>query len=78
MSAPKFVHDDIVKLTLTGQTGRVKQFHQRGAGYVYGVQLGEVEPGTDVGEMIDVAEDELELMKIANQDETGLHIRYIS
>jgi hypothetical protein len=72
MSTPRFVHDDIVKLT-TGQIGTVKEVHQNGNDYVYGVQL-----RTDAGEHITVPEAELALIKIANDDETGFHIRYIT
>ena len=38
MSAPKFVHDDIVTVK-AGQIGTVKEVHLTGTGYVYGVQL---------------------------------------
>jgi hypothetical protein len=72
MSAPKFVHDDIVTVK-AGQIGTVKEVHQSGTGYVYGVQL-----RTATAVQIDVAEDELQLVKIANADETGFAIRYIS
>jgi hypothetical protein len=73
MSTPRFVHDDIVKLTQTGQTGTVKEVHQIGDAYVYAVEL-----RTDVCEHINVPEANLELVKIANDDETGFHIRYIT
>jgi hypothetical protein len=72
MSTPRFVHDDIVRLT-TGQIGTVKEVHQNGNDYVYGVQL-----RTETGEHINVPQADLELIKIANSDETGFHIRYIS
>jgi hypothetical protein len=72
MSTPRFVHDDIVRLT-TGQIGTVKEVHQNGNDYVYGVQL-----RTEACEHINVAEADLALVKIANADETGFHIRYIS
>jgi hypothetical protein len=73
MSTPKFVHDDTVKLTETGQIGTVKEVHQNGNQYLYGVKL-----RTDACENIDVPEAELELVKIANDDETGFHIRYVT
>jgi hypothetical protein len=72
MSAPKFVHDDIVTVK-AGQIGTVKEVHRSGTGYVYGVQL-----RTPTALQIDVAEDELQLVKIANAGETGFAIRYIS
>jgi hypothetical protein len=72
MSRPRFIHDDIVRLT-TGQIGTVKEVHQNGNDYVYGVQL-----RTEGCEHIDVPEADLELVKIANGDETVFHIRYIS
>jgi hypothetical protein len=73
MSTPRFVHDDVVKLIETGQIGTVKEVHQIGAGYVYGVQL-----RTDAAEHVNTPEAELELVKIANDDETGFTIRYIT
>jgi hypothetical protein len=72
MTAPKFIHDDVVRVQ-TGAIGTVKEVHQRVSGYIYGVQL-----RTDACEHIDVPEAELELLKIANDDETGLHIRYVT
>jgi hypothetical protein len=73
MNAPRFVHDDVVRVVRTGQIATVKEVHQTGNGYVYAVHL-----RTDAGEMIDVAEEELALLKIANGDETGFAIRYIT
>jgi hypothetical protein len=73
MSRPRFIHDDIVQLIQTGQIGTVKEVHHIGNGYVYGIQL-----RTNACEHIDVPEAELQLVKIANDDETGLHIRYIT
>ena len=73
MSTPKFIHDDVVKVTKTGQIGTVREVHQTGNEFVYGVQL-----RTDVCEHIDLPESELELIKIANDDETGFHFRYIT
>jgi len=73
MSTPRFVHDDIVTLTETAQIGTVKEVHQTGGEYVYGIQL-----KTAACETVNVPEAELELVKIANEDETGLHIRYIT
>jgi hypothetical protein len=72
MSSPKFVHDDIVQVK-AGPIGTVKEVHQSGNGYIYGVQL-----RTDAAVQIEVPEDELQLVKIANEDETGFAIRYIS
>jgi hypothetical protein len=69
----KFAHDDIVKVIETGETGIIKSFHQDENGFVYGVQLGRG-AATETG----VPEDELELVKIANDDETGFAVRYIS
>jgi ribosomal 30S subunit maturation factor RimM len=73
MSTPRFVHDDIVTLTETGQIGTVKEVHQTGSEYVYGIQL-----KTAACETVEVPEAQLELVKIANEDETGFHIRYIT
>jgi hypothetical protein len=69
----KFAHDDIVKVVETGETGIVKSFHEDENGYVYGVQLGG-KPAIETA----VPEDALELVKIANDDETGFAVRYIS
>jgi hypothetical protein len=69
----KFAHDDIVKVIETGETGIIKSFHQDENGFVYGVLLGR-DAATETG----VPEDELELVKIANDDETGFAVRYIS
>jgi hypothetical protein len=69
----KFAHDDIVKVIETGETGIIKSFHQDENGFVYGVQLGRG-PATETP----VPEDGLELVKIANDDETGFAVRYIS
>jgi hypothetical protein len=68
----KFAHDDIVKVIETGESGIVKSFHEDKSGYVYGVQLGGGPTETAV------PEDALELVKIANDDETGFAVRYIS
>jgi hypothetical protein len=74
MSAPaKFAYDDIVKAIKTGGTGTVKRSHHDENGYIYGVQLAR-DPATE----IDVPASELELVKVANDDETGFAIRYIS
>jgi hypothetical protein len=73
MSMPRFVHEDMIRVIPTGQVGTVREVHQIGDGYVYGVQL-----RTDTGRYVEVPEAELELLKIANADETGLHIRYIT
>jgi hypothetical protein len=73
MNAPRFVYDDIVRVVRRGQIGTIKEVHQTGTGFVYAVHL-----RTDAGEMIDVAEEELALLKIANGDETGFAIRYIT
>ncbi len=73
MGAPKFIHDDIVTLTETGQVGTVKEVHEAGSAYVYGLEL-----KTAACETVSVPEAGLALVKIANEDETGIHIRYIS
>jgi hypothetical protein len=73
MSTPRFVHDDIVTVTETGQIGTIKEVHQTSGAFVYGVQL-----KTAACEAVNVPEAELELLKIANEDETGLHLRYIT
>jgi hypothetical protein len=57
----------------TGQIGTVKEVRQTAKGYVYGIQL-----RADAGGHVEVPEGEMELTKIANDDETGFHIRYIS
>jgi hypothetical protein len=68
----KFAHDDVVKVIETGETGIIKSFHEDESGYVYGVQLAGRPTETTV------PEDALELVKIANDDETGFAVRYIS
>ena len=73
MNAPRFVHDDIVTVVRRGEIGTIKEVHQTGSGFVYAVHL-----RTDAGGMIDVAEEELALLKIPNSDETGFAIRYIT
>jgi hypothetical protein len=72
MRAPKFLHDDIVKVG-TGPVGTVKEVHQTRDSYVYRVQL-----RTAAAEQIDLPETELELVELANADETGFAIRYIT
>ena len=57
----------------TGETEIVKSIHQDGDGFVYGVQLGRGS-ATETA----LSEDALELVKIANDDETGFAVRYIS
>jgi hypothetical protein len=73
MSIPKFVHGDSVKVTKTAQLGTVSRIQQTGNQTVYSVNI-----GSETGEDIEVPEADLELVKIANDDETGLHIRYIT
>jgi hypothetical protein len=73
MSTPKFLHGDTVKLAATGQLGTVDSVREIGERYVYSVKL-----ETETGEHTEVPEADLELIKIANADETGLHIRYIT
>jgi hypothetical protein len=73
MNAPKFVHDDIIKVIHTGQVGTVKEVTQSDDGYVYGVQL-----RTDADIHLEFPEGAIEMVKIANDDETGLHLRYIT
>jgi hypothetical protein len=72
MSTPKFLHDDLVTIP-TGQVGTVKEVHEIEGTFVYKVQL-----RTQATEQFDVPETELALVKIANDDETGFAIRYIS
>jgi hypothetical protein len=69
----RFAHDDLVRVIKTDEKGTVKGVRQANHGYVYQVQLGEIE-GTE----IEVPEEGLELVEKANDDETGFHIRYIS
>lgn len=73
MTAPRFVHDDIVRLVHGEQIGTVKEVHQTDTGYRYVIEL-----RTDTAQYVEVPEAELELLKIGNADETGLHIRYIT
>jgi hypothetical protein len=73
MGEPKFVHDDTVRLVHQDQIGTVKEVHQTDTGYLYVLQI-----RTSTAQYIEVSEAELELLKIANADETGLHIRYIT
>jgi hypothetical protein len=73
MTEPRFVHDDIVRLVHEDQIGTIKEVRQTDTGYQYVIQL-----RTDTAQYIEVPEVELELLKIANADETGLHIRYIT
>jgi hypothetical protein len=73
MSEPRFVHDDIVRLVRADQVGTVKEVQQTNTGYRYGVEI-----RTDPARYVHLQEDELELLKLANADETGLHIRYIT
>lgn len=69
----KFAYHDVVKVIETGETGIIKNCHEDEHGYTYGVQLG----GGAATETA-VREDALELVKMANEDETGFAIRYIS
>ena len=73
MTEPRFVHDDIVKLAYGEQIGTIKEVHQTDSGYFYVLQL-----RTNTAQYIEAPETELELLKIANAEETGLHIRYIT
>jgi hypothetical protein len=73
MTEPRFVHDDIVRLVHEEQVGTVKEVHQTDTGFLYAIEL-----RTDTAQYIQVPEAELELLKIANADETGLHIRSIT
>jgi hypothetical protein len=72
-TSSKFAQGDVVKVIETGELGIVKSFHRDENGFVYGVQLGR-------GPAIETAmpEDALELVKTANDDETGFAVRYIS
>jgi hypothetical protein len=73
MSHPKFIHDDVVRLAIAGRIGIVKEIHLINGHHIYTVELRD-----DPHERIDVPEADLELVKIANDDETGFAIRYIS
>jgi hypothetical protein len=73
MRAPGFVHGDTVKVLATSQVGTVKAVHRKDSGNVYEVQF-----KTSLAEIVNVREDELQLVAIANDGETGFHIRYIS
>ncbi len=73
MNQQKFVHDDLVRMTDTGLEGTVKDVHQGENEYFYTV---EVKDSTHA--RVDIPENGLELVKIANDDETGFHIRYVS
>jgi hypothetical protein len=73
MSTPRFLHDDVVRLTRADQVGVVKEVQQTDTGYRYGIEV-RTEPPT----YVKLPEAELELVKPANTDETGLHIRYIT
>jgi hypothetical protein len=69
----KFAHNDIVKIISSGDTGTATTSRENESGYVYTVQLTH-----DPAMKIDALEDGIELVKRANEDETGLAIRYIS
>ena len=71
-ASTKFAHDDTVTIIETGETGRVKGVRQEKEGYVYQVQVSES------AQQVDVPEDGLKLLKIANDQEKGFAIRYIS
>ena len=73
MRESRFAHDDIVRLVHEDQIGNVKEVRQTNTGYLYVIRL-----RTDTAQNIEVPDAELELLKIANADETGLHIRYIT
>ena len=62
----KFTHNDIVKVIKTGQTGMIKKTSRSGNQYIYGLQLDK-----DAATTIDAPEEELELVKSTNADETG-------
>lgn len=72
MDTPRFVHGDTVKLGETGQLGTVSSVRQTGNQIMYSVRF------ETSAEPIEVPEGDLKLVKIANDDETGLHIRYIT
>lgn len=72
MAVPKFIHHDVVRVH-TGEVGTVAEVHQTGDGYTYGLQL-----RTDTFKYVTVPESELALVKPANENETGLHLRYIT
>ena len=60
-------------MVATEQVGTVMEVRRTGDTYVYGIEL-RMEPP----QHIEVPEADLELVKIANADETGLHIKYIT
>jgi hypothetical protein len=74
MSAQKYTFGDVVKATPTGQIGTVKAVHHSDSHYTYQVQL-----NTEPAEQVELPEADLELVSLANQDETGLTFdRYIT
>jgi hypothetical protein len=73
MSEPRFVHDDIVRLIRADLAGTIKEVQQTGTGYWYGIEI-----RTNPPRYVKLPESELELVRPANADETGLHIRYIT
>jgi Holliday junction resolvase len=73
MHQQKFVHDDVVRLATSGRIGTVKEVHHINHEIIYSVEL-----NSTPHERVDVPEADLELVKIANDEETGFAIRYIS
>jgi hypothetical protein len=73
MSQPKFIHDDVVRLANDGPVGTVKEIHRVNGENVYTLEL-----GPDTHEKIEAREADLTLVKIANDEETGFAIRYVT
>jgi hypothetical protein len=73
MAQPRFLHDDVVKLAGQEQVGTVKGVEEIDDHYVYKVQA----KGTSAG-IVTVSESDLELVRIANNEETGFALRYIT
>ena len=74
MSLQKYAYGDVVKVTSTSQTGTVKAVAHNGSHHVYRVQL-----NTEPAEAVELPEAELELIRLANADETGFEPdRYIT
>jgi hypothetical protein len=72
MTQPRFLHDDVVKLAGQEQIGTVKDVARVDQQYIYQVQV------INNTQTVTVSESDLELVKIANDEETGFALRYIS
>jgi hypothetical protein len=73
MNQPRFLHHDIVRLAGQEELGTVKEVAMVDHHFVYQVQVGNNSDGTRT-----IPESDLELVKIANNEETGFALRYIS